>query len=130
MNKVIIIGRFVRDPELRTLQDNTSVCTGTVAVDKWNRDKGADFFPVVFWKKTAEFVTRYFAKGSKIAIYGRLQTREYTDRDGNKRTITEIVGEEVEFAGEKKDSYGQQDNRTTVQAPQDADISLPFDLDP
>ncbi len=133
MNKICITGRLTRDPELRTLQDNISTCTATVAVDRRanrNGERQADFIPCVFWRQQAEFVAKYFAKGSRIAVIGRLQLREYTDRDGNKRLAAEIVAEDVEFDGESR-TAGQQDNRTTARAATpDDDIGLPFDLDP
>ena len=132
MNRSIITGRLARDPELRTLQDNVSICTVTVAVDRRpdrNGERHADFIPCVFWRQQAEFVAKYFAKGSRIGVVGRLQLREYTDRDGNKRTAAEIVADDVEFGGDRP--AGQQDNRTTTRtATPDDDIGLPFDLDP
>ena len=158
MNKAIIMGRLTRDPELRTLQDNVSVCTVTVAVDRRSRaqngERQADFIPVVFWRQTAEFVARYFTKGSRIAVVGRIQVRNYEDSAGQKRTATEIVAEEAHFADSKQsgDSSGQDarafEPRTggftrqpsaPAQRPAqeggfvptpDDDISLPFDLDP
>ena len=135
MNKIIITGRCTRDPELRTMQDNVSVCTVTVAVDRRpdrNGERHADFIPCVFWRSQAEFVARYFTKGSRIAVSGRIQVRTYEDSNGNKRTTTEIVADDVEFV-DPKQTTGQQDDRMTARQSAitpDSDISLPFDLDP
>lgn len=157
MNKAIIMGRLTRDPELRTLQDNLTVCSATLAVDRRskgpNGERQADFIPVVFWRQQAEFVARYFTKGSRIAVSGRIQVRNYEDSEGKKRTMTEIVAEDVYFADSKQNDASGQDSqaytppaggygRTAAPAAArpsqdggfvptpDDDISLPFDLDP
>lgn len=99
MNKAILMGRLVRDPELRSTQNGDTVCNFTVACDKYG--KGADFLDCVAWNKTAEFVKKYFPKGRMISLVGRIQTRDYTDKTGNKRKAVEIVVEEVSFCGDK-----------------------------
>jgi len=111
MNKVVLIGRLTRDPELRTTQAGTPVCTFTVAVDRRfaRRDENsnqptADFIPIVTWGKTAEFCNQYFAKGRLIGIDGRIQTRNYEAQDGTKRYVTEVIAEAVEFVGSKRDN--------------------------
>jgi len=135
MNKSFIMGRLTRDPELRMTQSQVPVCSFTVAVDRKFKDQSGqpqtDFINVVAWKKTAEFVVKYFFKGSKIIVIGAIQVRNYDDKDGNKRIATEIVADEVEFA-ESKPSGQQADQQHTTNngfppAPDD-DTSLPFDL--
>lgn len=101
MNKVVLIGRLTKDSELKFTPGNgTAVTTITLAVDKYNaqtKKNEADFINVVIWGKQAESVATYMSKGSQIAIYGRLQTRSYDDKEGNKRYITEVVAQEVSF---------------------------------
>jgi len=102
MNSVCLLGRLTADPELRTTQNGISVTNFTVAVDRSYTPKGqekqADFIPAQAWRHTAEFLCKYFRKGQRIALTGSLQTRSYTDRDGNKRTAYEVVAEHVFFA--------------------------------
>lgn len=101
-NKSILIGRLCADPELRTTPEGTNVTTFRIAVNRsHNRDK-ADFITVVAWRKTAEFVCSYFKKGSAIGIDGAIQTRDYTDKEGVKRTAFEVVAEQVFFVESKK----------------------------
>lgn len=105
MNKVILLGRLTRDPEVRYTQNNTIFATFSVAVRKrFKTEDGddADFINVIAWNKTAEFVSMYFKKGMQIALSGRLQTRSYDANDGTKRYVTEVVAEEVEFAESKR----------------------------
>lgn len=140
MNKAMIMGRLTADPELRTLQDNLCVCSATLAVDRrTKRDDGTryvDFIKVVFWRQQAEFVVRYFTKGQRVAVVGRIQVRSYEDSEGVKRTATEIVAEDVYFADSKRegDSGGHQPSSKPQPSgfnyTPDEDISLPFDLDP
>lgn len=111
MNKVILIGRLTKDPELRFLPGNgTANCTLTLAVDKYNtktNKKEADFIPVVVWGKQAEATANYTSKGSQVAISGRIQTRSYDANDGTKRYVTEVVADQfggVEFLGSKGNS--------------------------
>lgn len=103
LNHIDLMGRATRDPELRYTQSQTPVCTFTVAVDRdfGSEKKETDFISVVAWKQTAEFVNRYIGKGALIAVSGRLQMREYIDKDGNKRTAAEVVADRVYF-GESK----------------------------
>ena len=102
LNVVAIMGRLVRDPELRQTQSGKDVASFTVACDRNRKDAPSDFIPVTAWDKTAQFVFRYFQKGSLIAIDGRLQSRSYQDKNGNNRTAIEIVAQNVSFCGEKK----------------------------
>ncbi len=110
MNKVILMGRLTKDPEMRATASNISVCSFTVAVDRRFKSDGqptADFIPVIAWRQTAEFVNKYFRKGNKIAVTGSIQTRSWDDKDGNRRYATEVVADEVEFCESKKsDSQG------------------------
>lgn len=108
LNCAIIMGRLTADPELKTTQSGISVTSFSVAVDRSYTPKGqekqTDFINVVAWRQTAEFVTRYFHKGSMIAIEGSIQTRKYQDRNGNNRTAVEIVANNVSFCGSKAES--------------------------
>lgn len=108
MNKVVLIGRLTRDPELRYTSNNTPVATFTLAVNRnyTNEDgeREADFINVVVWKKAAESVKNYLGKGRQAAVNGRIQTRSYEDENGNKRYITEVIAEGVEFLDSKKES--------------------------
>jgi single-strand DNA-binding protein len=107
MNKVILMGRLTKDPEVRyTSTNNTAVCTFTLAVDrrftKQGEEKQTDFFPIVTWQKTAEFCGKYLQKGRQILVSGRLQNRNWDDAEGKKHYITEIVADEVHFADSKR----------------------------
>ncbi|MBR5236007.1 MAG: single-stranded DNA-binding protein [Clostridia bacterium] len=112
MNKVVLVGRLARDPELRTTQSGTPVVSFTVACDRrfarQGEERQADFIGCVAWNKTAEFISRYFTKGMRIALDGRIQTRTYDDQSGNKRYITEVVVEDVEFAQSKTEGGSYQ----------------------
>lgn len=116
MNKVILIGNLTRDPEKRTTQNGTSVAAFTVAVQRKfkNADGGydTDFINCVAWRSTADFVGQYFTKGSKIALTGSLQTRDYTDKNGNKRSTTEVIADDVEFVT-KKENATKTENKTS-----------------
>lgn len=102
MNKVMLIGRLTKDPELRYTQGGTAVASFTIAVDRrFSKEKEADFINCVAWQKTAEFISQYFRKGSKIVVEGRLQTRSYEVEDGSRRWATEVVVEQCEFADSK-----------------------------
>ena len=124
MNKVILVGRLARDPELRSTQSGTAVVSFTVACDrrfvKEGEERQADFINCVAWNKTAEFISRYFTKGMRIALDGRIQTRSYDDQQGNKRYITEVIAEEVEFAQSKHEGSGQS---VPANAAPNADVS-------
>lgn len=104
MNFTVFIGRLTRDPELRYLPANgTAVATFALAVDrKFSKEKETDFIPIVVWQKQAENCAKYLAKGSQVAIEGRLQIRPYEDKDGNRRTIAEVVANSVQFLDSKK----------------------------
>ena len=105
------MGRLVADPELRTTPTGTPVATIRLAVDrdfknKQTGERETDFISVVAWRQTAEFISRYFAKGRMAVVEGRLQIRPYTDRDGNKRTAAEVVAENIYFGDSRRDGEG------------------------
>ncbi|MBR2132249.1 MAG: single-stranded DNA-binding protein [Oscillospiraceae bacterium] len=111
LNRIIIMGRLVRDPELKTTNNGTSVTSFTLAVDrdfkdKQSGEKATDFIDIVAWRQTAEFVCKYFSKGRMAIAEGRLQIREWKDRDGNNRRTAEVVAESVYFGDSKRDSAG------------------------
>ena len=111
LNRIIIMGRLTRDPELRHTQSGVAVASFTVAVDRDFRDKttgekSTDFIDVVAWRQTGEFVSKYFAKGRMAVVEGRLQLRDWTDKEGNKRRNAEIVAENVYFGESKREAEG------------------------
>lgn len=123
MNKAILMGRLTKDPELRTTPNGTAVCTFTVAVDRRGKEKQTDFLNCVAWRQTAEFISKYFAKGRMILVVGSIQARDYTDKQGNKRTATEIVVDEVSFTGDKAEKPS---NPVNVEVDDDLEDELPF----
>lgn len=111
-NRVILMGRLTKDPELRTTQSGISMCRFSVAVDRAytkGEEKKADFFDVTVWRQTAEFVSKYFTKGRMIHVEGQLQNNNYTDQNGVKHYATAIMGEHVAFCGDKSGTQGQSD---------------------
>lgn len=100
MNKVILIGRLTKEPELRYTTNNIAVTTFTLAVDRIGSEE-TDFINIVVWRKQAENCQKYLEKGSKVAIEGSIQTRNYEDKNGNKRHITEVIAENVQFLDSK-----------------------------
>ena len=113
LNTAIIMGRICSDPELRTTTSGLSVTSFTVAVDrayKKDDEKQTDFINCVAWRGTADFVTRYFKKGQMIAVQGSIQTRNYEDKNGNKRTAVEIVADNVSFCGSKNENSNASGN--------------------
>ena len=107
MNKVVLIGRLTKDPELRYTQGGTAVANFTLAVNRrfanQSGEREADFINCVAWQKTAEFVANYFKKGQQMAMEGRIQVSTYDGNDGQKRWKTDVVAEAIEFCGSKKD---------------------------
>lgn len=108
LNKIIIMGRLTRDPELRRTQNGTPVAGFTLAVDRDFKDKqtgerAADFIDVVAWRQTGEFVSRYFTKGRMAVVEGRLQIRDWTDKEGGKRRSAEVVADSVYFGDSKRE---------------------------
>ncbi len=116
LNHIVIMGRLTRDPELRRTGNNTPVASFTLAVDrdfapKDGGERETDFIDCVAWRATGEFVSKYFTKGSMAVVAGRLQIRNWTDKDGNKRRSAEIVAENVYF-GESKQSTANRQTST------------------
>ncbi|MBQ9534672.1 MAG: single-stranded DNA-binding protein [Clostridia bacterium] len=121
LNKVVLMGRLTADPELRRTQSNTAVTSFTLAVNRTYSRAGeqsqTDFIDCVAWASTAEFVTKWFRKGMQIALCGRIQTRTWEDKQGQKRKSVEVIAEEVHFAEPKRDSQ-----------PRAEESQLPFDF--
>ena len=107
LNRVVLMGRLVADPELKTTNSGVSVTSFRIAVDrsyvKNGEQRQADFFDIVAWRSSAEFVCKHFTKGSLIAVDGQLQTRQYQTKDGSNRSIVEVVADNVSFTGERKE---------------------------
>ena len=101
LNKAILNGRLTKAPELKQTNSGKNVCSFTIAVDRSRDREKTDFIPIVAWGKTAEFVNQWFGKGDLITIVGRIEVRNYEDKNGNKRTATEVIAEEVLFGGSK-----------------------------
>lgn len=132
MNKVNLLGRIVKDPEIRTA-NNSTIARYTLAVDRKFKQDGqptADFIGCVCFGKSAEFVSKYFKKGTKIAITGRIQTGSYTNRDGQKVYTTDVVVEEQEFAESKSTASAPATPQTSgtdfVDIPENIDGEIPF----
>ncbi len=111
LNKIFLMGRLTRDPELRHTQSGTPVASFTLAVDHDFKDKttgerATDFIDIVAWRQTGEFVSRYFSKGRMAVVEGRLQMRDWTDKEGNKRRSAEVVADQVYFGDSKRDGDG------------------------
>ena len=108
LNKIIIMGRLTRDPELRRTQSGTAVTSFSMAVDRdfksQSGEKETDFIDIVAWRSTAEFVSKYFTKGRMAVVEGRLQIRDWTDREGGKRRSAEVVADNVYFGDSKRDA--------------------------
>ncbi len=131
-NKTILGGRLTATPELKTTPNGVTVCSFTVAVNRNGaKEQTADFIDCVAWRTTAEFVSKYFTKGSSICVVGSIQTRSYTDKDGNKRKVTEINVDEVRFVDGKGDNVsGQTETQPTFnEAPEGNFQALADDAD-
>lgn len=139
LNKVILMGRITRDPELKYTPSNVAVCSFSIAVDRRyarpGEQKQTDFINIVTWRNTAEFVSKYFVKGQMINVCGSLQTRTWDDAQGVKHYATEVVADEVNFCGDNRSGAVQQDNSQGFNqapannsgfAPMDTDDDLPF----
>ncbi|HOO61432.1 MAG TPA: single-stranded DNA-binding protein [Bacillota bacterium] len=114
MNKVFLLGRLTRDPEVKKTGSDISVCSFTVAVDRrfknQNGERQADFINCVAWRQQADLIGKYFNKGSRINVIGSLQSRSYDDADGKKRYVTEVVVDEIEFVDTKSDNQRSSDS--------------------
>lgn len=132
LNKAILMGRLTADPELKHTQNNIPVTSFTLAVDRtFGKEKQTDFLDIVAWRNTAEFVSKWFSKGMLVAVSGRMQTRIWEDKQGNKRKTTEVVADEVFFA-EGKRGQEEEGSGTFSLLPPDEDflpagnMELPF----
>jgi len=138
MNKVILIGRLVKDPEVKTTQSQIAFCGFTIAVDrktKKDAEKQADFISCVAWRQQAEFLGKYFQKGSRVAVVGNLQSRTYDDANGKKIYVTEVVVDEIEFVDSKRETGSAPQGNPPAPSvdngfypAMDEDTTLPFDL--
>ena len=140
LNRIDLMGRLVRDPELRHTGSNIPVASFTLAVDRDRKnesgEKETDFVDIVAWRNTADFVSKYFTKGRLAVVSGRLQMRKWTDKDGNKRTSAEVVAENVYFGDSKPNSESNgfapqysapaQSEPTNFALLEDNDEGLPF----
>ena len=121
LNKIILMGRLTRDPELRRTQSGTAVTSFSLAVDRdfksQSGEKETDFIDIVAWRGTAEFVSKYFTKGRMAVVEGRLQIRDWTDKDGGKRRSAEVVAENVYFGDSKRDGAGDYGAAPAYSAP-------------
>ena len=148
MNKAVLMGRLTRDPELRTTSSQIPVCSFTLAVDRRFKnasgERQADFISIVAWRQQAEFVSKYFRKGSRMAVVGTIQTRGWDDTEGKRHSVTEVIADEIYFTESKRSSEsGDSGNteRTGQPGPAgqnndgdgffpgpDDDTALPFDI--
>ena len=131
INVVVLMGRLTADPELRTTPNGISVTSFSIAVDrayqKAGTERQTDFINCVAWRQTAEFITKYFQKGSMIAVNGTLQQRSYTDKDGNKRTAYDVVIDNASFCGSKNESGNNHVNEPPLEDIEFSDDDdLPF----
>ena len=130
MNKVVLMGRLTKDPDIKCTQSNTQVASFSLAVNrrfaKQGEERQADFINIVAWSKTAEFVSKYFRKGQQVGVIGRIQTRNYDDDKGTKRYITEVIAEEVYFADSKKEGTIETTQTQNEFVPIQDDDILPF----
>ncbi len=130
LNHIDLMGRLTRDPELRSTQQGTAVTSFTLAVEqdvisKTTGRREADYIDVIAWRGAAEFVSKYFTKGQLVAVSGRLQIRDWTDKDGNKRKTAEVVADNLYFAESKKPAETASGTGPTM-VPVDDDGKLPF----
>lgn len=146
MNKAILMGRLTRDPEMRTTANQVPLASFTLAIDRRFKnasgERQADFIPIVAWRQQAEFASRFLHKGSRVAVVGSIQVRNWEDADGNRRITTEVVADELHFADSKPSGgydngpSGQDNQNNTPRKSNDDgffpgpddDTALPFDL--
>ena len=130
LNKCFLLGRLTKDPEIRRTNGGTAVTSFTLAVDrdfKTNGEKETDFIEVVAWRNTAEFVSKYFSKGRMAIVEGRLQIRDWTDKNGNKRRTAEVVADNVYFGDSKKENKQEPEYKQADLAEiSEEDGELPF----
>lgn len=134
MNKVVLIGRMVKDPEVKKTQSDLSVCSFRIAVDRKFKDQSGnrqtDFLDVVAWRQLADIIGKYFHKGSRIGITGSLQSRSFEDQSGNKRTVIEVLAEDVDILDPKQKQEEKPEAEETLPIPaMTEDVGdLPFDI--
>ena len=130
VNRMILQGRLCADPEMRRTQNGTAVCSFRVAWSETVKDRETKLFlNCVAWQGTAEMICKYFRKGKELAVEGRLSTREYDDRDGNKRSVTELTVDRVHFCGKNEDAQGmppRTDGKSQFVEMDEDDSDLPF----
>ena len=130
MNKVTLIGRLTKDAELKTTSSGINYCNFIIAVDRKFKDangnRQADFIACVAWRTTADFISKYFKKGNKIAVVGSIQTRNYEDQSGNKHLVTEVIVDEAEFVESKAASGNGQTAKQSSEP--DEPVEMPFEL--
>ena len=130
LNKIIIMGRLTKDVECKRTQGGTAVANFTLAVDRdfkgQNGEKSTDFIECVAWKNSAEFVSKYFGKGKMAIVEGRLQIRDWKDKDGNNRRTAEVVADNVYFGESKNGASDKLPEETTFEEIQEEDGELPF----
>lgn len=117
-NKVILMGRLTANPELKQTPNGVTVTSFSLAVDRKGKDSSCDFIPIVAWRQTAEFICKYFKKGQAILVCGELQTRSWTDNNGQKRYATDIIIDEVQFVDSKNDAQQTGSSRPTNYMPE------------
>ena len=131
INTITIMGRLVKDPELRTTTSGVDVASFTVAVDRPYKSNGetiTDFIKCKAWQQTAALVGQYFAKGRMIALTGSLQSRSYEDKNGNKRTDWEVVADHVSFCGDKATERGKTEQTAGTLGQPELDVAVDDDL--
>lgn len=130
VNRMILQGRLCADPEMRRTQNGTAVCSFRVAWSETVKDRETKLFlSCVAWQGTAEMICKYFRKGKELAVEGRLSTREYDDRDGNRRSVTEMTVDRVHFCGKNEDAQGMSfrtDGKSQFMELDEDDSDLPF----
>lgn len=130
VNRMILQGRLCADPEMRRTQNGTAVCSFRVAWSETVKDRETKLFlNCVAWQGTAEMICKYFRKGKELAVEGRLSTREYDDRDGNRRSVTEMTVDRVHFCGKNEDAQGmppRADGKSQFAEMDEDDSDLPF----
>ena len=126
LNKAVMVGRLTADPELRQTPNGVNVCSFTVACSRPGKDKGTDFIDCVAWRSTAEFICKYFHKGDAIGLDGSIQTRNFEDKNGNKRKAVEVVCDQVSFLPSAKEKQVEQVEKTSLDVEIDDSEDLPF----
>ena len=128
LNKVILGGRLTADPELKQTPQGVSVTSFSVAINRRGKEQQTDFINCVAWRQTAEFICKFFKKGSSICIVGNIQVRTWNDNNGNKRYATEVISDEVHFVDSRDEQSAATGAPTFTQAPQFEGISPEEDL--